>query len=477
MKKFLSIFLLSFFLLSQVTSAYTLTKVDTRIATSKVKILNEKIKKWNSYTTIYKQQITKQYKKSMDRMNTKEGVYKNLDRNYAILQYVLENLIDFNSQIKTDKTINQTKKQEQPTIVPNCDNWWYYSNITSSCQPNSTIKTCSISNGIGQQTWNWNAWLSCNVSSCNNGYTPSNGNCIAKTPWDYCSSNQHLENDLCTPNTKTCSTQNWNWEQTWNGNIWSNCSINQAVQNNQLTCPSNQHIESNTCISNTKSCAIANWNWEQTWNGNYFGDCKAVSCNIGYEKNINSMSCSLLVTMSQYPWCDTPDIALWDKIWSACNVWSSIAGFGAESYGWYYQWWRNDTWFTVTNEASPYDWQTSNGDAWWDTTDTFIARQGPCSIGYHVPSQTEWMRAVEYSWGKYNTLRNTLRLPSPGWRGFDNAEYYGQGTTGAYWSSSPVLSGSKSYFIIIYTWNWSVTGDWKSSVPRAVWYSVRCVKN
>jgi hypothetical protein len=78
-------------------------------------------------------------------------------------------------------------------------------------------------------------------------------------------------------------------------------------------------------------------------------------------------------------------------------------------------------------------------------------------MGYHVPTQTEWMRAVEYSNGQYNILRNTLKLPSSGWHASDNSEYYGQNISGFYWSSSPVLNLPKSYYMSIKSSNGSIT--------------------
>ena len=37
---------------------------------------------------------------------------------------------------------------------------------------------CSITNGTGSQTWNGSAWGSCNLVSCNSGYTQSGSTCI-----------------------------------------------------------------------------------------------------------------------------------------------------------------------------------------------------------------------------------------------------------------------------------------------------------
>jgi len=41
------------------------------------------------------------------------------------------------------------------------------------------------------------------------------------------------------------------------------------------------------------------------------------------------------------------------------------------------------------------DWCTSQtDDLWGNTTNTSLARQGPCPIGYHVPTQYEWWQGL-----------------------------------------------------------------------------------
>ncbi|MDD5213421.1 MAG: type II secretion system protein [Candidatus Gracilibacteria bacterium] len=47
-----------------------------------------------------------------------------------------------------------------------------------SCVPNT--KACNITNGVGNQTWdiNTSTWLSCNIVSCNTGYSIIGGSCL-----------------------------------------------------------------------------------------------------------------------------------------------------------------------------------------------------------------------------------------------------------------------------------------------------------
>ena len=152
-----------------------------------------------------------------------------------------------------------------------------------SCQPNNPTRTCSISNGIGKQTWNGNNWESCIVASCISWYSVSNWNCSVNqsiqqqtttTNQLTCSSDQHIENNTCISNIRSCGISNGIGKQTWNGNNWDscivascnswysvsnwNCSVKQPMEQpnttttttttNQLTCSSDQHIENNTCI-------------------------------------------------------------------------------------------------------------------------------------------------------------------------------------------------------------------------------------
>jgi hypothetical protein len=52
---------------------------------------------------------------------------------------------------------------------------------------------------------------------------------------------------------------------------------------------------------------------------------------------------------AQYPNCDTEDIIIGDYTLAACNVGSSVAGTGEESYGAYFQWGNNYPFFPNEN--------------------------------------------------------------------------------------------------------------------------------
>lgn len=183
-----------------------------------------------------------------------------------------------------------------------------------------------------------------------------------------------------------------------------------------------------------------------------------------------------------YNGCDTADIVLCTglgagQVWSMCNVGTTTAGTTAVSYGIQYQWGRNDTGFT-TSTSLTYDWQSpQNDNAWGDTTNTSIARQGPCTTGYHVPSR------IEFSQTAYNTFPNgapgnavnfpaILKMPYAGYRILSDGSLAGQGTYGYSWSSSPVVTFG--YTLAFF----SSTAVYPASYyVRAFGYSVRCLKN
>lgn len=198
--------------------------------------------------------------------------------------------------------------------------------------------------------------------------------------------------------------------------------------------------------------------------------------------------------ISTYPWCDTPDITLsnW-QIWAACNIGSTIAWTGTNSYGTYHQWGRNDGWWT----GGSADWQSHNNNSWgwsgtseadgtwnegvWNTVSTSDQKlmQWPCATNYHVPTVFEWVTAVNLITGKTSgwvawdvtTLQTTLKLPMPGYRGFSDGSMDIQGTYGLYWSSSP--SPTYGYGLLFV----STAIDPADDIDRAYGLSMRCLKN
>lgn len=396
MKKLLLIFVLLSLLINQTTLAYTLTKVDTKIANNKLNILNERIKKWFSYEIIYKQQLSLQnnIKKIRDSKNIKSIAYKNLDKNYTISQYILENLINYWTVKQNTVSNPLVKKQDtiiqEQTVVKkqNCDDWWYYNEWTMSCQPNNPVRSCNITNGTGKQTWNGNNWENCIVTSCNSWYSASNWSCLVNQPTQQtspisnqitCSSDQHTENNTCVSNIKSCTVSNWIGQQSWNSDAWGNCNIsscntgysisgNSCIQN-QPTCSSDQHIENNACISNTKSCTISNGIGQQSWDGNNWSNCIAYTCDNNYflsdEKCIkNPPTCLVnqhieentcvwdIKNCSLSNWYGTQSWASgvwWNCTPIGCNAWYTKENNSCISNAWYISLFQDSIWNTFTN--------------------------------------------------------------------------------------------------------------------------------
>ncbi len=191
------------------------------------------------------------------------------------------------------------------------------------------------------------------------------------------------------------------------------------------------------------------------------------------------------------------------------NLWASIAGTGNTSYGYHFQR-GNNYGFPISpstialNSTTPAPNTTSygpsnpyNSSTWiwffldrndWasqqndnlrgNTTNTFIARKGPCPNGYHVPTWAErdWLIAARrdiYPGNDMNwtLLMNTLKLPMAGGRTYyEENSLFGQRTDGFYWSSSP--NGWGSYGLLF-----SDSGISSDSYDRAYSASVRCFKN
>jgi len=214
--------------------------------------------------------------------------------------------------------------------------------------------------------------------------------------------------------------------------------------------------------------------------------------------------------VTYYPWCDTPDIIIWDYTVAACNVWVTVAWITSDSYWEYFQWWRND-WFTYnwwsTTTTTLYTW-TSHVAWWidlswnatysgkfiiasstysynwlsktWESTDP-LWWQWPCADWYHVPTQVEWTWLVsawdwEYwdiSWTtiEWTDMQTKLKLPYAGYRNRFSGSFLGGGASGYYWSSSPY--GTYGYYLSFGPSSINPS----STTHRANGFSIRCFKN
>lgn len=173
--------------------------------------------------------------------------------------------------IKTENKITIIEEKKTPKIeseIKTCygDNWIWEEKITLI----DWVK----------QTSPW-----CKFIKCNEWYENKNWVCIKKEVQKICNQNEHIENNSCVSNFRSCNVDNWIWQQQYLWNFWTECSfikcndwydnINWACikKQVQITCNQNEHIENNSCVSNIKSCNIDNWVWEQNWNWSNWSKC------------------------------------------------------------------------------------------------------------------------------------------------------------------------------------------------------------
>ena len=180
------------------------------------------------------------------------------------------------------------------------------------------------------------------------------------------------------------------------------------------------------------------------------------------------------------------------KTWMDRNLGASRAATSstdAAAYGDLYQWGRgadghqlrNSSTITVLSSSdqpgngnfilvatSPSDWRNPKNDNLWQGIN---GTNNPCPCGYRLPTKNELNEERE-SWTSDNgegAFASPLRLPLPG-----NRQGIGIlttiGTLGNYASST--VNGSNSFVLVV---NGSFSGMYPD--PRAIGWSVRCIKN
>ncbi len=160
------------------------------------------------------------------------------------------------------------------------------------------------------------------------------------------------------------------------------------------------------------------------------------------------------------------------------------------AYGWLYQWGRlydghqittSGTTATnsstdvpghanfITEDTPPYDWRVPQNDALWQGVS---GTNNPCPVGFRLPTQPEWATLITAA-GITNSATaysSSLKLTVAGFRDFSNAALYLQGSSGYYWSSSPI--GADAFVIVLASFGVNPGG----SNYHAIGYSVRCIK-
>ncbi len=199
-----------------------------------------------------------------------------------------------------------------------------YQIINNSCSeiPRTCVglssQSCVVLNGYGLQTricdnGDWTNWSSCQITSCNSGYTLTSSGCSALTCSGDSSQSCTIANGTGIQS-RTCSLGDWS--------SWSSCEItscNSGYENiggtcSALTC-SGDSTQSCTIANGvgiqSRTCSLGDWtNW---------GSCTVASCNTGYIRsgdtcivNVSANSDAIVVgwqntRLEQVPtsWIDT----------------------------------------------------------------------------------------------------------------------------------------------------------------------------
>ncbi|MFA5916602.1 MAG: FecR domain-containing protein [Candidatus Gracilibacteria bacterium] len=121
------------------------------------------------------------------------------------------------------------------------------------CKSNTI--SCSIINGTGQKTRDTTTSTrgTCEVVTCNSTFIISGNTCI-------CPSGKHQSGLTCVSNTLSCTITNGIGQQTWNfaTSNWGSCMVlscnSPFVKSlNTCVCPSSTHLLNGSCVSNTRN--------------------------------------------------------------------------------------------------------------------------------------------------------------------------------------------------------------------------------
>jgi len=295
----------------------------------------------------------------------------------------------------------------------------------------------------------------------------------------------------------------WNYEITyciykWSWEAWSIYFDYVAFDSNGLC-----GIENWTSASIfTQAWACKTWNlanFVDNWAGSsYDWDCISLD---GW----STANCSMnhIAATTTYPWCDSPDIYIWDLIISSCNVWTNTSWTWSSSYWWFFQWWRNKmfavndtsqrsttipwvTWLNASTDTYDFVWSDTLPWSWSDDDISYnwwwsdiISKQWPCANWYRVATAFDWTKISTYWWWinldgygySWLEMSNLLKLPYAWWRSGYDWSLMMVWEHGCYWAGS----GPNSNLTI---GNDTLVPDsWGKGSAVFDWLSVRCFKN
>jgi uncharacterized protein (TIGR02145 family) len=158
----------------------------------------------------------------------------------------------------------------------------------------------------------------------------------------------------------------------------------------------------------------------------------------------------------------------------------------ASSFGGFYQWGRpadghqlstsaNTSTLSTTDLPGNSLFITGSGD--WRNPSNNNLWQGvngvnnPCPSGFRIPTKAEWETEIA-SWSSQNkegAFASPLKLPTPGFRQYNNGGLMNAGLNGDYWAST--VDGTNSFIMYIHV------GAGTVSFQRTYGFSCRCIKD
>ena len=121
-----------------------------------------------------------------------------------------------------------------------------------------------------------------------------------------------------------------------------------------------------------------------------------------------------------------------------------------------------------TSETIPQAWEED-----WNWYYNFPWAQAEAEyLWKSIPTKEQWEQICEPYWDDWEKLSKELNMPMSGYRNRKNGQYYGQGTYGYYWSSSP--NSQYSYYANFNSGGGVIINDYDAC---AYGFSVRCIKD
>lgn len=177
------------------------------------------------------------------------------------------------------------------------------------------------------------------------------------------------------------------------------------------------------------------------------------------------------------------------RIWMDRNLGASHVALGVTdvaSFGDFYQWGRLADGHELSTSANTSTLSTSDlpdnssfitGSGDWRNPSNNNLWQGlnginnPCPSGFRIPTKAEWEIEIA-SWSTQNkegAFASPLKLPTPGFRQYNNGGIMNAGLNGDYWAST--VDGTNSFIMYIHV------GAGTVSFQRTYGFSCRCIKD